>query len=452
MQSFTTERRNNLSVHVLPTQQYANDYVQINLINAQQTIPSAIFVMIVRLLMNSCRRFPSNRLLQQQLWSLYGAELTCRFDYKGDTQIASITMRIPRITEDKLITGTQMEALHSALQLLAGLLYDPAVDDHGMFEEMQVQDEMAWTEQHIAHDGTDWDKVVQSRCLEWMGYEGQNRQLALDELRHCVISHELCRHYQALIQIPIHVHVLGDIYPGRIMDLIWEQFECGNREVFKRCCSERESELHPINTQYPGEDEVEGRQGNPAEQREAEAMMMELLDIQQCKINVTYSTDIRYGSALYPALFVFHTLFGATPASRLQVELRERSQLVYQVTSTLDDFRKTLHITTGTSSANVTAVLEGIDMEWKRICDGDVSERELYTAVQNVMHYVQVGFDLPHQVITNHMDQVLSESQMTTVQFLEEIAEVTPERVASVATELRKEVTWILYPESEYSA
>ncbi|MNO07520.1 hypothetical protein D3C81_2297470 [compost metagenome] len=68
------------------------------------------------------------------------------------------------------------------------------------------------------------------------------------------------------------------------------------------------------------------------------------------------------------------------------------------------------------------------------------------------MHYVQVGFDLPHQVITNHMDQVLSESQMTTVQFLEEIAEVTPERVASVATGLRKEVTWILYPESEYSA
>ncbi|MFX3648393.1 MAG: M16 family metallopeptidase [Paenibacillus sp.] len=433
MQSFTTERRNNLSVHMLPTQQYANHYVQINLINTQQTIPSAIFVMIVRLLMNSCRRFPSNRLLQQQLWSLYGAELTCRFDYKGDTQIASITMRIPHITDDKLITGTQIEAIHSALQLLAGLLYDPAVDDHGMFEEMQVQEEMAWTEHHIAHDGTDWDKVVQSRCLEWMGYEGQNRQFALEELQHSVGSYELYQHYQTLIHNPIHIHVLGDIHPGRIKDLIWEQFGC-------------------VNTPYPREEEVEERQGDPGEQREAGAMMMELLEIHQCKINVTYRTGIRYGSAWYPALFVFHTLFGATPASRLQVGLRERSPLVYQVTTTLDDFRETLHITTGTSSANVTDVLEGIDTEWKRICDGDVSERELYTAVQNVMHYVQVGFDLPHQVITNHMDQMLSGSQMTTAQFLEEIARVTPEEVAFVATRLRKEVTWILYPESEYSA
>ncbi|MGN7415576.1 insulinase family protein [Paenibacillus sp. SAF-068] len=433
MQSFTTERRNNLSVHVLPTQQYANHYVQINLINTRKIIPSAIFVMIVRLLMNSCRRFPSNRLLQQHVWSLYGAELTCHFDYKGDTQIAAITMRIPRVTDDKLITGTQIETIHSAVQLLADMLYDPAIDDQGMFEEMQVQEEMAWTEHHIAHDGTDWDKVVQSRCLEWMGYEGQNRQSALDELRHSVVSHKLHQYYQTLLRNPIHIHVLGDIHPGRIMDLIWEQFGCGF-------------------TPDSREEEVEERQGNPGEPREAEAMMMELLDIHQCKINVTYRTGIRYGSALYPALFVFHTLFGATPASRLQVGLRERSPLVYQVISTLDDFRETLHITTGTSSANVTDVLEGIDTEWKRICDGDVSEMELYIAVQNVMHYVQVGFDLPHQVITNHMDQMLSDSQMSTAQFLKEIAEVTPERVASVATKLRKEVTWILYPESEYSA
>jgi predicted Zn-dependent peptidase len=451
MQSFTTERRGNLSVHVLPTHQYTNHYVQINLINAQETIPSAIFVMMVHLLMNSCRRFPSNSILQQQLWSLYGAELTCRFDHKGDTQIASITMRIPWITRDTLLTGTQMETIHNALDLLAGLLYDPAVNDNGMFNEIQVQEEMAWAEHHIAHNQADWDKLVQSRCLEWMGYEGKDRQLALDELRHCVISHELYRYYQVLIQNPIHVHVLGDIQPDRIIDQIWEQFGSPNSEMFRRC-SERESEIiNPITTRYPGEIEVVDRQGGHTQQREAGAMMMELLDIHQCKINVTYSTGIRYGSALYPALFVFHTLFGATPASRLQVGLRERSQWVYQITSTLDDFRETIHITTGTSSANVTDVLEGIDMEWKRICDGDVSERELYTAVQNVMHYVQIGFDLPHQVITNHMDQILSGSQMTTAQFLEEIAGVTPERVAFVATKLRKEVTWILYPESEYS-
>ena len=109
-------------------------------------------------------------------------------------------------------------------------------------------------------------------------------------------------------------------------------------------------------------------------------------------------------------------------------------------------------MTTGTSSGYVTEVLEAIDAEWLRICSGDIQEVELNRAIQNVMHYVQVGYDLPEQVVNLHIDRMLNRVQMTTPQFLEAISCVTAEQVAEVASGMKKAVTWILYPESEYSA
>lgn len=188
-----------------------------------------------------------------------------------------------------------------------------------------------------------------------------------------------------------------------------------------------------------------------AEQQKFEKMMLELADIQQCKINVAFTTGVTYGSSDYAALFLFHSLFGASPASRLHLELRERKQWVYQIYSTLDDYRGTLHVTTGTSSSYVTDVLEAIDAQWMRLCGGDINEAEMNRAVQNMMHYVQVGLDLPEQMVKLHLDRLLHQVEMTTQQFLEAVSCVTTEGVAVVASRMNKALTWILYPESEYT-
>lgn len=50
MQSFITEQYNRLSVHVMPTSQYANYYLHLGIVNEQGRIPSAVFAVIVRLL------------------------------------------------------------------------------------------------------------------------------------------------------------------------------------------------------------------------------------------------------------------------------------------------------------------------------------------------------------------------------------------------------------------
>ncbi|WJH31553.1 insulinase family protein [Paenibacillus sp. CC-CFT742] len=451
MQSFMTEERNNLSAHILSTHKYANHYVHISLINPQNSIPAAAFVVIVRLLMNHSRRFPSRSLIQRQLWSLNGAEFRCQFEYKGNNQIATLMLRVPDVS------GSMPETnLKHALEFLATLLYEPAFGDEGKFDERKVQEAIAWAQQHRDYDSSEWDKVVQGRCLEWLGYEDISRLQQLEPTELFADGVEWVQWYRMLIRNPIHIHVVGNVQRDRIANHIWEQFIGWDPDAYTvRFAEQNQTGIDarlPKVQSLAGIQQMTEKQEHPEVQQEVGSMMMERMDIHQCKINVAYSTGIRFGSPLYPALFVFHTLFGATPASRLQIELRERQQRVYQISSQLDDYRETLHITTGTSSAHVAEVLEGIDSEWSRLCDGEISVKELYTTVQNVMHFVQVGFDMPQQIIANHIDFILTGSEMTTAQFLQGIAEVTPESVVSVASGLKKQVTWILYPENEYSA
>ncbi|WP_337034914.1 M16 family metallopeptidase [Paenibacillus illinoisensis] len=429
MQSFVTEQRNALSVHALPTCKYMNRYIHLSIVNERGRIPAAAFSVILRLLFNYSRGGLANRHTQQQLWSLYADQLTCDVEFKGDTQIASIRLRLPDGT-----LSHAGERTKESIELLAHLLFGPAVNGRFDYDETQYEEELAWVEHHTGCRTSDWDHVVRERCLSWLGYVEHSIEAELSELRRCIHDGELYPWYRELLRCPMHIHVIGDCIPEAMTAHIFATFpileDTARKEVPLFATS----------------------QGTPLSRKEDGEFMLELMDIQQSKLNVAFTTGIEYGSAAYPALFLFHSVFGATPASRLQLGLRERKQWVYQIYSTLDDYRGALHVTTGTSSGRVTDVLEEIDAEWMRLCNGDIPEHELHRAIQNIIHYVQVGYDLPDQVVSLHMDRLLHGVQMTTPQFLEAISDTSSKQVAEVASGMKKEVTWILFPKHEYSA
>lgn len=433
MQSFITEQRNQLSVHLMSTRQYASRYIQLRIVNEHNSIPSAVFMLVVRLLLNQCQNPLDEGHSRRQLWTLYADEPGCNFEYKGDAQLASVRLRTPGNVLSRPEARTE-----DILEMLSELMLRPASNGGFDINEAQVQEEIEWVENHAGYDVSEWDKVVRGRCLEWLGYAERGRASELEKLRHCVREGELLQWYREVLRCPIHIHVIGDFEPDLMIAHVLSAFQI--------ILDEAEGGMNDKRAPNVTQDDPS------AARREEGELMMELVDVQQCKINVAFTTGVNYGASNYPALFLFHSLFGATPASRLQSRLREQKQWVYQIYSTLDDYRGTLHVTTGTSSGYATEVIEAIDAEWLKLCNGDIRDRELHRAIQNVMHYVQVGYDLPEQLITLHIDRLLNRVQMTTPQFLDAIAAVTSEQVAEVASGLKKAVTWILYPKSEYSA
>lgn len=436
MESFVTEQRNHVSVHVLPTRKYINRYIHLSIVNVQGRIPPMVFAVIMRMLFKVSSVAAGKRELHHQLWSIGVNEIKFDLEHKGDMQVASIRMHMPA----DVLPRTQ-ERMQMAMNLLAELLYGSSLAGGSNSklhrkvwgEEAQIQEELIWAGHYAGYNSSAWDEVVRGRCMESLGYIGRPTAQDLKQLRTCVQEGELKKWYSEVLRSPFHVHIIGDVQPDTMIRQVLDTF----MPAFIMADNEHSSPVI-LNSRS-------------AEQQKLGEMMLELADIQQCKLNVAFTTGVTYGSSDYAALFLFHSLFGASPASRLNLEIRERKQWVYQIYSTLDDYRGTLHVTTGTSSSYVTDVLEAIDAQWMRLCGGDINEAEMNRAVQNMMHYVQVGLDLPEQMVKLHLDRLLHQVEMTTQQFLEAVSCVTSEEIAVVASRMNKALTWILYPESEYT-
>src|SRR5690242_8041262 len=91
------------------------------------------------------------RKLRQKLWSMYADELRCELEQKGETQLASIRLRIPA----GLLPGTDARTL-DALKLLADMLFGSSLQGVFDFDEVQIQEELGWAEHHAGYDVSNW--------------------------------------------------------------------------------------------------------------------------------------------------------------------------------------------------------------------------------------------------------------------------------------------------------
>lgn len=194
MESFITEQRNHVSVHILPTRRYINHYIHLSIVNVQGRIPPMVFAVIMRMLFKVSSDAAGKRELHHQLWSIGVNEIKFDLEHKGDTQVASIRMHMPA----DVLPRTQ-ERMQMAMNLLAELLYGASLagGSNGKLhrkveaEEAQIQEELIWAEHYAGYNSSAWDEVVRGRCMEGLGYIGRPTAQDLKQLRTCVQEGEL---------------------------------------------------------------------------------------------------------------------------------------------------------------------------------------------------------------------------------------------------------------------
>lgn len=142
-----------------------------------------------------------------------------RIGAEGETQLASIRLRIPA----GLLPGTDARTL-DALKLLADMLFGSSLQGVFDFDEVQIQEELGWAEHHAGYDVSNWDKVVQGRSLEWLGYAERSRNADVEQLQHCVRDGELQQWYREVLCSPLHIHVIGDFQSDVMIAQVMETF------------------------------------------------------------------------------------------------------------------------------------------------------------------------------------------------------------------------------------
>lgn len=443
---FISTKRGNVSLHLLPTTKYYNAYLTVSIVNSGE-INEQMYSLLGRLLWTAGGAGLSESAKRERLCQLYGASCTYNIDQKGSNQILSYTIKVLQPSDSEVGSSPSREAL----KLLSEMIIRPS--GLNRFDSERLREEVDGLRYAVNQEAHDPSSLLKSRCLSYIGYESQSADNCKDgeEAPWTIGEHHIYEAYEKAIRLPMHIHIVGNVLPSHYRDDVLSWFTPPSPAVQEQGDAILMPSANNIasGSSISSENRIPSASSTPyapLSSGKEHSLMIEHGNFNQCKLNITYMTHVPYGSPAYAALFVFHKLFAAGPMSRLNRELRRRNQLVYQVMSELDRFRRLMHINTGTTVGNMSDILSIVDRELEQIAAGKLDAAEITQAIEGVLHFMKVGIDLPEQEIDIHLDQCLTGTTMDTADFLANITAVTADDIVQIALNLEKAVTWVLFP------
>ena len=99
----------------------------------------------------------------------------------------------------------------------------------------------------------------------------------------------------------------------------------------------------------------------------------ERLDVNQCKMVLAFKGK----SDDFDAVRLMNTIFGATPFSKLFINVREKQSLCYYCTSQYNRFKKTLMVDCGIEEENIEKTEKEIIKQLEDIKNGEFSDEDI---------------------------------------------------------------------------
>ena len=114
----------------------------------------------------------------------------------------------------------------------------------------------------------------------------------------------------------------------------------------------------------------------------------EAMPLSQGKLSLGFRLDCSDPEAWAPALVVLNELYGASPASKLFLNVREKRSLCYSCSSLADLRKGILLASSGMKPANRAVTEEAMLEEMKHLVDGDVPDVEWEAAMHSLARYL----------------------------------------------------------------
>lgn len=108
----------------------------------------------------------------------------------------------------------------------------------------------------------------------------------------------------------------------------------------------------------------------------------EKLDVNQCKMVMAFKSNCDD----YDAVKLMNTIFGATPFSKLFVNVREKQSLCYYCASRYSRFKKTILVDCGVEDENVEKTEKEILNQLEEIKKGNFSDEDMKNSVLSILN------------------------------------------------------------------
>lgn len=170
----------------------------------------------------------------------------------------------------------------------------------------------------------------------------------------------------------------------------------------------------------------------------------QIQELSQSKLDLMFNLPVSYRSSKHYAALVFNGLFGASPLSKLFVNVREKESLAYYASSSLDVLRQTLLVQTGIQAENKEHVIALILEQLAAIQAQDFSLEVLENIKAGLINSYLSQLDNPSNLVNRVINDYLTNSQLEPQQWCENLMAITPQDVAQIAKEANLQAIYFL--------
>ena len=380
--------------------------------------------LLLAVLRRGTEKYPNLAAINARLDYLFGAELSIRNFYRGDSQIIGFsadfldTVYVPR--EEMLLEGV--------LDVISQILFHPLLDEDGMLLEKYVESEKELQCESIRSLKNSPRSYASEKCRELLYCDepcgapvfGSEEQVM------AITREELTEHWKKLIS----GLRLDAFFVGRDEDyLISALTKCLLPELEAHCKTpQSEGGLHRV----------------LVEPKKETLYAEDTLPVSQGQLLLAYRTGATLTDEGFYACTLLNEILGASPISKLFMNVREKQSLCYHCSSTYNAYKGAILISCGLESANREVAEKEILAQIEALRNGEISEEELTAAKKSLENVYRQLLDSPAAMESYFYGRALLSVDASLENCRERICGVTREEIASLAQRLVLDTVYFL--------
>lgn len=170
------------------------------------------------------------------------------------------------------------------------------------------------------------------------------------------------------------------------------------------------------------------------------ARVCEKIDVNQSKLYMAFKSD----SKDYYALAYANVIFGATPFSKLFMNVREKMSLCYYCSSSYNDAKGTLCVASGVDNENIVKAQNEILNQLEDIKNGNFSDEDMANSYKSIVNSIGMGEDYAGSLSYTYLKRILKNDITDSSQECQKYKSVTKQRIMEAAKSLSLDTVYVM--------
>lgn len=168
------------------------------------------------------------------------------------------------------------------------------------------------------------------------------------------------------------------------------------------------------------------------------------MPVSQGKLAIGFRTGVSINDDDAVSLTLLNEIFGASPVSKLFMNVREKLSLCYYCRSVPDSYKGVMFVLSGIESENRDKAFNAIMKELADIKEGKITDDEMEAARLSVLTAYKTLDDNPSAICSWYLSRIICDNFEEPSDIIEKVKAVTRENVVAVAKKIKLDTVCFL--------